>query len=55
MSIRLPIVIMLLMQISPAQAFEWADLWFTPDQQGQRLMEQGKYQQAAGAVHGWRL
>lgn len=31
-----------------AMAFEWLDLWFTPDQQGQRLMNQGKYQQAAG-------
>jgi Ca-activated chloride channel family protein len=29
-------------------AFDWADLWFTPDQQGQRLMDQGEYQQAAG-------
>ena len=48
MSIRLPLLILLLTQISPAMAFEWADLWFTPDQQGQRLMEQGDYQQAAG-------
>ena len=31
-----------------AMAFEWADLWFTPDQQGQRFMDQGEYQQAAG-------
>ena len=31
-----------------AKAFEWADLWFTPDQQGQRLMDQGEYLQAAG-------
>jgi len=30
-----------------AVAFEWLDLWFTPGQQGQRLMDQGKYQQAA--------
>ena len=29
-------------------AMEWADLWFTPDQQGQRLMDKGEYQQAAG-------
>jgi Ca-activated chloride channel family protein len=29
-------------------AMEWADLWFTPDQQGQRLMDQSEYQQAAG-------
>jgi len=28
-------------------ALEWADLWFTPDQQGQRLMDKGEYQQAA--------
>ncbi|MGB7451106.1 MAG: tetratricopeptide repeat protein [Lysobacterales bacterium] len=48
MSIRLPILILLLTQISPAMAFEWADLWFTPDQQGQRLMDEGEYKQAAG-------
>jgi len=30
-----------------AVAFEWLDLWLTPDQQGQRLMESGEYQQAA--------
>jgi Ca-activated chloride channel family protein len=28
-------------------AFEWNDLWFTPDQQGQRLMDRGEYQLAA--------
>ena len=48
MNIRLPLLILLLTQISPALAFEWADLWFTPDQQAQRLMDQGEYQQAAG-------
>ena len=48
MSIRLLLLILLLTQISPALAFEWADLWFTPDQQAQRLMDQGEYQQAAG-------
>ena len=41
-------VILLLMQAPSVMAFEWADLWFTPDQQGQRLMDQGEYQQAAG-------
>ena len=41
-------VILLLMQAPSAKAFEWADLWFTPDQQGQRLMDRGEYQQAAG-------
>ena len=29
-------------------AFEWLDLWLTPDQQGQRLMAKGEYQIAAG-------
>ena len=29
-------------------AFEWKDLWQTPDQQGQQLLEQGKTEQAAG-------
>ncbi len=37
-----------MMQVSPAIALEWADLWLTPDQQGQRLMDKGEYQQAAG-------
>lgn len=37
----------LLMQSSPVWAFEWSDLWLTPDQQGQRLMDKGEYQQAA--------
>ncbi len=35
-------------QSPSALALEWVDLWFTPDQQGQRLMDQGKYQHAAG-------
>ncbi len=47
MNIRLTLLILMLTQISPAYAFEWADLWLTPDQQGQRLMEQGEYKQAA--------
>ncbi len=45
---RLSIVILLMTQIPSARAFEWADLWFTPDQQGQRLMDRGEYKQAAG-------
>lgn len=32
---------------APAMAFEWSDIWLSPDQQGQRLMNQEKYQQAA--------
>lgn len=31
----------------PAQAFQWADLWQTPDQQAQALLEQGKSAEAA--------
>jgi Ca-activated chloride channel family protein len=45
---RLSIVILLMTQIPSARAFEWADLCFTPDQQGQRLMDRGEYKQAAG-------
>ena len=45
---RLSIVILLMTQVPSARAFEWADLWFTPDQQGQRLMDRGEYKQAAG-------
>ncbi len=48
MSIRLSILLLLLTHIPSVMAFEWSDFWFTPDQQGQRLMQQGKYQQAAG-------
>ena len=47
MNIRFCILILLLAQATSANAFEWADLWFTPDQQGQRLMDKGEYQQAA--------
>jgi Ca-activated chloride channel family protein len=31
----------------PAQAFEWRDLWQTPDQQGRAAMEAGQMEQAA--------
>ena len=37
-----------IVQVPSAMALEWADLWFTPDQQGQRLLDRGEYQQAAG-------
>lgn len=29
-------------------ALEWTDIWLTADQQGQRFMDKGEYQQAAG-------
>ena len=41
------IAIALLLQTTSAMALDWADLWWTPDQQGQRLMDQGEYRQAA--------
>jgi Ca-activated chloride channel family protein len=47
-NIRLAILILLLSQAPVANAFEWANLWFTPDQQGQRLLERGEYLLAAG-------
>ena len=47
MNIRFCILILLLAQVPSASAFEWADPWFTPDQQGQRLMDKGEYLQAA--------
>ena len=46
--IKILIVIVLVSQTSRAMAFDSADLWLTPDQQGQRLMDQGEYEQAAG-------
>lgn len=48
MKIRYLTSIAMLMFTSPVMAVEWIDLWLTPDQQGQRLMNQGYYQQAAG-------
>jgi len=41
------LALIFLFQAPSVVAMEWADLWFTPDQQGQRLMDQGEYQQAA--------
>jgi Ca-activated chloride channel family protein len=48
MMLKLLTAIILLVQVQPVSAFEWTNLWFTPDQQGQRLMNEGEYQQAAG-------
>jgi len=45
---KLLIIIAFVMHSPSALAMEWIDFWFTPDQQGQRLMDQGKYEQAAG-------
>jgi len=47
MNTRLVIALLILIKAGSAWAFEWADLWFTPQQQGQRLMDQGEYQKAA--------
>ena len=47
MKLKLLIAIVAILQVPAAKAFEWADLWFTPDQQGQRLMDQREYQRAA--------
>lgn len=44
---RIALAIACLLIAPSAMAFEWVDLWFTPGQQGQRLMDQGKYQEAA--------
>jgi Ca-activated chloride channel family protein len=48
MKLKLIMATLFLVQMPNAMALDWADLWFTADQQGQRLMDQGKYQQAAG-------
>ena len=47
MNMKLLIAIVFFAQMPKAMALEWADLWFTPDQQGQRLMAQGEYLKAA--------
>jgi Ca-activated chloride channel family protein len=48
MNIKILILLYFITLPPVANAFEWADLWFTPDQQGQRLLDRGEYQQAAG-------
>jgi len=47
MTIRPLMLIFLLFQAPTVNALEWKDLWFTPDQQAQQLMDQGEYLQAA--------
>jgi Ca-activated chloride channel family protein len=42
------VFLVLISMTTPALSYEWLDLWLTPDQQGQRLMDQGKYEEAAG-------
>lgn len=39
-----------------ARAFEWLDLWLTPDQQGVRVLERGDFERAALLFHDplWR-
>lgn len=44
---RLLLAVSFLLQVPSVMALEWDDLWSTPDQQGQRLMDQGEYQEAA--------
>lgn len=41
------IMAVLITQSPSVFAFEWIDLWLTADQQGQRLMQQGSYREAA--------
>ena len=48
MMFNLLLFLILISIASSAMAFDWTDLWLTPDQQGQRLLDQGEYQQAAG-------
>jgi Ca-activated chloride channel family protein len=40
-------VLVFLCHTPSVMALEWSNLWLTPDQQGQRLMDQGKFRQAA--------
>jgi Ca-activated chloride channel family protein len=47
-TVRFFFTLTILSHASSAVALEWVDLWLTPDQQGQRLLEQGEYLQAAG-------
>ena len=47
MKTRLLLTVLLFLHVPVAMALDWAGLWLTPDQQGQRLMEAGEYRQAA--------
>lgn len=47
MKLRAMVVLLIFVQAPSAWALDWAGLWFTPDQQGQRLFDQGEYEQAA--------
>jgi len=47
MKLRLMVVLLLFLQAPTALALDWEDLWFTADQQGQRLFDRGEYRQAA--------
>lgn len=42
------IILIIILYASPTMALEWTDIWLTADQQGQRFMDKGEYQQAAG-------
>ncbi|MCW8924874.1 MAG: tetratricopeptide repeat protein [Xanthomonadales bacterium] len=39
--------LLFVLHVPAVMALEWVDLWFTPEQQGQRLMDQGRFQEAA--------
>jgi Ca-activated chloride channel family protein len=41
------LMLLFLSYVPPVLAFEWVDLWLTPDQQAQRLMNQGAFGEAA--------
>lgn len=45
-------VVLLLLQAGSAQASTWMDWWLTPDQQGDRLFEQGRFLEAAEVFAG---
>ena len=47
MMVRLTILALLLVQTASVHAWDWTGLWLSPDQQAQRLLDKGEYQQAA--------
>ena len=48
MKLRAMVILLFFVQAPSAWALDWAGLWFTLDQQGQKLFDQGEYEQAAG-------
>lgn len=43
---RVLVFILTVFTITPSWSFSWQDLWYTPNQQAQALMQKGQYKKA---------